>query len=744
LTPLDLVIGKLEAAGCKPKKMGLGMYDSTCPLHKGSRRNLSVSVGDNGSVILCCHHADDNGNGSCLGPDIVRSLGLKMSDLYPSNGETSSLEPKKPKAAWKSPDAAVEFVASKEQPRPVTTQLHDYPDADGVPYMVVGRIDRADGTKTFRPVHLQPDGSWVIGDPAGKLPLYGLPRIAGANIVVVTEGERCADAVMRHKWPWCSATTSAHGAKSASKTDWAPLAGKKVAILPDYDAEGEGYCAAVTEILKQLSPQPTIKVVRLPGLSDGEDFVEWSARAGDTVAQEQELKRLIKEAAYVDLSEPAKVEPTKSEPVADAGSEPGDGEKAPKPTQAQILLELADNAGVELWHTGGGDSSYATLKIGNHVEHHPVKSAGLRLWLTREYRSKCDSPPSKDALQSAIAALEAEALFDGEEHDVFIRCAEREGKYYIDLCDSDWRAVEIDADGWKVVENPPVRFRRPKGLLALPEPQRGGSLESLRKHVTVTGADFQLFTAWLTASMRPIGPYPVMAIVGLQGSAKSTQARLARKLIDPHMSPLRCEPKGDQNLMISATNAWVVAFDNISHIPPWLSDGLCRLATGGGFATRTLYENSEETFLDATRPVILNGISDFASRGDLVDRTIFLHLPTIAETERKPESKFWAAFEVDYPLILGALFDAIARALRFLPDVKLTRLPRMADFATWGHAVCKALDWNPDEFDAAYAANRKDASSTILEDSPLADPIRRLLDRSSRRIFDLSAVIYRS
>ena len=61
--------------------------------------------------------------------------------------------------------------------------------------------------------------------------------------------------------------------------------------------------------------------------------------------------------------------------------------------------------------------------------------------------------------------------------------------------------------------------------------------------------------------------------------------------------------------MIAATNGWCLAFDNVSVIQAWLSDALCRLATGGGFATRGLYTDDEETIIDAQRPVVLNGVT---------------------------------------------------------------------------------------------------------------------------------------
>jgi hypothetical protein len=175
--------------------------------------------------------------------------------------------------------------------------------------------------------------------------------------------------------------------------------------------------------------------------------------------------------------------------------------------------------------------------------------------------------------------------------------------------------------------------------------------------------------------------------------------------------------------MIAATNGWVVALDNISYLPPWLSDALCRLSTGGGFATRTLYENDEETIFDATRPLLLTGIEEVATRSDLLDRSILVTLPTIPEHRRRPENNFWTAYQEARPMILGALLTAVSAAMRNLPSIHLPTLPRMADFALWATAGGQAMGLEQGAFMAAYNANRAVANESALESSPVAKVI---------------------
>ena len=120
--------------------------------------------------------------------------------------------------------------------------------------------------------------------------------------------------------------------------------------------------------------------------------------------------------------------------------------------------------------------------------------------------------------------------------------------------------------------------------------------------------------------------------------------------------------------------------------PPWLSDALCRLASGGSFAVRRLYTDDEEVLFKAARPTLLNGIEDVIGRADLADRAIFLTLEPIGEEQRRSETELWREFELARPRILGALLDAVAHGLRAVGSVQLARLPRMADFALWATA----------------------------------------------------------
>jgi hypothetical protein len=286
---------------------------------------------------------------------------------------------------------------------------------------------------------------------------------------------------------------------------------------------------------------------------------------------------------------------------------------------------------------------------------------------------------------------------------------------------------------------PAGAFHCKAGLLPLPLPQPGGSLEQLASLLNLSSqTDFVLVVSWLLAALRPTGPYPVLGISGEQGSAKTVLSKMLRGLVDPNVAPVRALPRDERELFIAADNAHVLAFDNISGLRPWLSDALCRLASGGGFAVRQLYTDQDEVLIDAARPVILNGIEDVITRPDLADRSIFLTLPPVVDDRRQAERELWRQFELARPRILGALFDLVAHGLRILPDIGVDRLPRMADFALWA-AACELALWRPGTFHRAYEANRRVAIECIIDADPVAACVReimaQLLDRDRHRPF---------
>ena len=407
----------------------------------------------------------------------------------------------------------------------------------------------------------------------------------------------------------------------------------------------------------------------------------------------------------------------------------GSGKIAKKQTIATSLIQIVEDSEIVLWHNPNGDA-YASIVVADHHENVLLKTKSFRRWLSRQYYIAYESVPGAQALQDAIGVIEGKAIYSGEEHSAPVRLADYNGSIFLDLGDPAWRAVEVSSDGWKIVNDPPVRFRRPKALLSLPEPVVGGSVDELREFANVHDDHWSLLLAWIMASYRPSGPYPVLNLSGEQGSAKSTTARLVRSLVDPNSAPLRSEPREPRDLAIAANNGWIVSLDNVSRLSPWLSDALCRLSTGGGFATRELYSDSDEAIFDAMRPVMLNGIEEVASRADLLDRGVMVSLPSIPDRQRVPEKVYWDRFQKRQPAILGALLTALSATMQRLPTIKLSTLPRMADFALWSVAAAPSIGLEPGEFMAAYSENRSAANDLALESTPVSKIIIELISNT--------------
>ena len=212
---------------------------------------------------------------------------------------------------------------------------------------------------------------------------------------------------------------------------------------------------------------------------------------------------------------------------------PGDGapNQLSRPNQAERLVTLA--ASVELFQEAGAETVFGTYQVNGHRETWRIRAGGFRRWLTQQFYTQDHKPPGAQALEDALRTLEAKAHNEGRQAQVAVRVARVGGRLYLDLCDATWPVIEIDANGWRVVTESPVRFRRAHGMLPLPEPRRDGRLDELRPLGDVPDeGQWTMLVAWLLGALHPTGPYPVLALHGEHGSTKSTLARTLRALLD--------------------------------------------------------------------------------------------------------------------------------------------------------------------------------------------------------------------
>jgi hypothetical protein len=401
--------------------------------------------------------------------------------------------------------------------------------------------------------------------------------------------------------------------------------------------------------------------------------------------------------------------------------------KQKKATISTALIDIAARA--ELFHTDAGDA-YLTVPVGDHAETYAVDSRQCKRWVEHQYYKKTGCAPSSKAVHEALGVISARALFEGPEHPVFTRVGQHDGNLYVDSGNSAWEAFAIRPDGVTIEPKPPIKFRRPNGMLSLPHPQPG-SIDELRPFVNVTDESWPMIPSMLVAALRIGVPCPIGLLISEHGSCKSTTMRCCRRVIDPNAADLRGAPDSVQTLMLAATNGLFVCIDNSSGVPPWLADALCRVSTGAGIGTRTLYTNGEESLFNVQRPVLVTGISELTRREDFLDRAVLIHSPEMPDKKRRDEASFYADYEKARPRILGALLHGASTALRNLPNVKLDKLPRMADFAKWAAAAETAWGWEQGTFITAYNRNRTEANETAL-DNCVADAVRAFLAKNPK------------
>jgi hypothetical protein len=353
------------------------------------------------------------------------------------------------------------------------------------------------------------------------------------------------------------------------------------------------------------------------------------------------------------------------------------GDEGAQETQASLLVQLAKNQ-CTFFHDEFG-ATYATLSAphdgGTHRETHKLKSKGLRLWLIRCYYQSTDGVPNDTAIKSAIALLEAFARFDGPQREVFVRRAAHAGKLYVDLCNDRWQAVETDETGWRIVDEPPVLFLRANGMLALPEPKQGDSkkgIERLRSLMRVRAhEDFVIIVAFMLDALGGRGPHTVLFFTGEPGATKTTHAKMARLLTDPNSSLVRSPPKELRDVYIPATKGAVLAYNNLSSLPNWLSDALCVVTEGSSDSRRELYSDDEESIIFARAPAMLTAVTNIVVKGDLSQRTLYAGLAPVPDSERKDELELWAQFEAARSEILGALLTGLSMGLRRLSTINV-------------------------------------------------------------------------
>ena len=396
-------------------------------------------------------------------------------------------------------------------------------------------------------------------------------------------------------------------------------------------------------------------------------------------------------------------------------------EEVGKSSQADLLLKMIlGRKDVQLFKDER-DASFISLMINGHRETWKCNSSTIKELMSYEFHKQKGKTLSSDVIKNVVSVLEGRARFGEDRKKLGNRVAFTDNTLWYDLTNKMWQAVKITDQGWLVTDEPPVIFKRYSHHYPQVVPEQNGNTKAIFNYVNIVNEEHKLLLlVYIIACFIPDFPHPALIISGSQGSAKSTLSKLLRKIIDPSLLEVVTLPKDQKELIQKLDHHYFTFFDNVSYISEETSDTFCKAITGSGFSKRVLYTDDDDIIYNFMRCIGINGISDVATRSDLLERSLPVELNRIDESRRKQESDLYKSFEKDLPSILGGIFDVLVKALRIYPTVHLDKLPRMADFTVWGCAIAEALGYTQREFVDAYTSNIKDQTKIALNDNPVA------------------------
>ncbi len=234
--------------------------------------------------------------------------------------------------------------------------------------------------------------------------------------------------------------------------------------------------------------------------------------------------------------------------------------------------------------------------------------------------------------------------------------------------------------------------------------------------------DYRLAIGWVVAAWFTGIPHPILLVQGEQGTAKSNLIRTLLALVDPQPAVDRTPPRDQREWAIFARASWAFSFDNITDIPPWLSNALCKGVTGDAVLQRVLHSDDDIGVYAFQRVIALTTIAirhDVA--GDLADRILLVE-PEVID-KRRTEADVQAARAGALPGALGAILDLVSGVLRELPDTAVDNAPRMADFAKVLAALDTVTGWDTL---ASYRAKVASLALSLIEGNTFAYAIYRL------------------
>jgi len=383
----------------------------------------------------------------------------------------------------------------------------------------------------------------------------------------------------------------------------------------------------------------------------------------------------------------------------------------------------------QLIHTAEG-TVFALQQVGQRFEALPVNGSEFRDQVQLELAQQYGKPPSQAQLAAAIATFRAQGKHLPKVGRVHTRVARLGECLIVDLGTPDGQVVEVSADGWRLLAGSPVPFRRGPSYASLPLPERGGTLDDLRAVFQMPEPDFAVVLGFVLSTFMPEGPFPVLNLTGPSGAGKSKLTEMIKAFTDPGSPALRRLPGSEADLFKFAQGNHVLAFENVSAISHGMSDALCSISTGSGFAKPLRGAHGEEVVLHACCPVILNGVGGAVTKGDLMQRVWQVDLAPFGHPDHQDHAQaLRSSFPAHGAKAFGVILDMLAAGLRTLPSVKACGSTRMIKAATWVEACTADIGWKPGQFMTHLDGLARDGAEVAVDGNFLLRGLVTLLEK---------------
>ena len=404
---------------------------------------------------------------------------------------------------------------------------------------------------------------------------------------------------------------------------------------------------------------------------------------------------------------------------------------------AEIIVELAlENSTLFKDEFG---IPHAVLKINNHCEVLSIEGNKFESYVSKVYYDNCDKKTANaETINNAIRTIKAKAIFEGQTIPLHLKVAwaneTNKDDIYYDLSDEKRRCIKITkSSGWKIMNNQiEVLFKRYGHQAPQVEPVRDYDSKIFDEFIDSLNIKNQrhklLIKIWIISLIIPNIAHPILLPYGEKGSAKSTLQKKIKMLIDPSPLDLFSIYNDKAQFIQQLAHNYLCFYDNVKREPRWLSDEACRAVSGGAFSKRKNYTDDDDIPYKYKKILSFSGINVIFSEPDALDRSIKIELERIKDEDNIPDTKIEEDLRQQIPALLGYIFDILSKALENKDFIKLSRLPRMADFAEWGEAIARAIGYKPLEFMDAYFENIGEQNIEIIEAIRFAEAISKFID----------------